>query len=153
MSITDELREYAQGFKNSHDAWSGIFTHHHLVTTSYSWAPTCEFVPRTPRHVLAIKTHVAVVAALCVALAGCSSGGNGVRVDGLNRRADGRFEYEYVSGVLGTYSFGYVVDTETGVTYLVYRDGAGKNGVGGITVLLDGDGKPTIDPRYGRTDE
>ena len=24
MSITDELREYARRFKNSHDAWSGI---------------------------------------------------------------------------------------------------------------------------------
>ena len=24
MSITDKLREYANGFKNSHDAWSGI---------------------------------------------------------------------------------------------------------------------------------
>lgn len=24
MAITDELRKYAQGYKNSHDAWSGI---------------------------------------------------------------------------------------------------------------------------------
>lgn len=39
-----------------------------------------------------------------------------------------------------------IVDTETGVQYLYVFSGYG----GGVTPLLDRDGKPLIDKRYGR---
>lgn len=37
-----------------------------------------------------------------------------------------------------------IVDTETGVQYLM----AHWTNIGGITVLVDRDGKPLLDPRY-----
>lgn len=39
-----------------------------------------------------------------------------------------------------------VVDTETGVQYLM----AHWTNVGGLTVLVDRDGKPLLDPRYAK---
>ena len=39
-----------------------------------------------------------------------------------------------------------IVDTETGVQYLM----AHWTNIGGITVLLDRDGKPLLDPRYAK---
>ena len=39
-----------------------------------------------------------------------------------------------------------IVETETGVQYLYVFSGYG----GGVTPLLDRDGKPLIDKRYGR---
>ncbi|MBO6010406.1 MAG: xylan 1,4-beta-xylosidase [Oscillospiraceae bacterium] len=39
-----------------------------------------------------------------------------------------------------------IVDTETGVQYLYVFSGYG----GGVTPLLDRDGKPLIDKRFGR---
>ena len=39
-----------------------------------------------------------------------------------------------------------IVDTETGVQYLM----AHWTNIGGITVLVDRDGKPLLDPRYAR---
>ncbi|MBR6311840.1 MAG: xylan 1,4-beta-xylosidase [Oscillospiraceae bacterium] len=39
-----------------------------------------------------------------------------------------------------------IVDTETGVQYLYVYSGYG----GGVTPLLDRDGKPLIDKRFGR---
>ncbi len=39
-----------------------------------------------------------------------------------------------------------IVDTETGVQYVL----AWWMNVGGVTVLLDQDGKPLLDPRYAR---
>lgn len=37
-----------------------------------------------------------------------------------------------------------IVDTETGVQYLM----AHWTNIGGLTVLVDRDGKPLLDPRY-----
>ena len=42
-----------------------------------------------------------------------------------------------------------IVDTETGVQYLM----AHWTNIGGITVLVDQDGKPLLDPRYARFDQ
>lgn len=39
-----------------------------------------------------------------------------------------------------------VVDTETGVQYLM----AHWRNIGGLTVLLDKDGKPLLDPRFAK---
>ena len=38
------------------------------------------------------------------------------------------------------------VDRETGILYLFHQSGY----AGGLTPLLDRDGKPMVDPRYGR---
>ena len=51
-----------------------------------------------------------------------------------------RFEMVYHQGVVSTMEIW--VDTETGVNYLYRRDGNS----GGMTVLLDKDGKPVITP-------
>ena len=51
-----------------------------------------------------------------------------------------RFEMVYRQGVVSTMEIW--VDTETGVNYLYRRDGNS----GGMTVLLDKDGKPVITP-------
>lgn len=51
-----------------------------------------------------------------------------------------RFEMVYHQGVVSTMEVW--VDTETGVNYLYRRDGNS----GGMTVLLDKDGKPVITP-------
>ena len=49
-----------------------------------------------------------------------------------------RFIKTYSQGVVGVIEI--LVDKETGVNYLFRRDGYG----GGLTVLLDKDGKPVI---------
>lgn len=55
---------------------------------------------------------------------------------------DNRFEKVYSQGVLTTTQIW--VDRETGVCYLWHQDGYG----GGLTPLLDKDGKPVVDERY-----
>lgn len=42
------------------------------------------------------------------------------------------------------YEFETVVDSKTGVTYLVWHGGSGNNSQGGITALLNRDGTPVI---------
>jgi hypothetical protein len=92
---------------------------------------------------------MAVVATIaCALLCGCGQG-NGIETSGLNERADGRFAYENLHVGAGyAWRFGYVVDTETGVTYLVFDNNRPKNSIGGITPLLNRDGTPVIDDRY-----
>ena len=51
-----------------------------------------------------------------------------------------RFERVYTQGALSIMEIW--VDTETGVNYLFYQSGH----AGGMTVLLDKDGKPVITP-------
>lgn len=51
-----------------------------------------------------------------------------------------RFKTIYKQGNLTTYSI--IVDTETGVNYMF----CGQGYAGGLTVLLDKDGKPVISP-------
>ena len=53
-----------------------------------------------------------------------------------------RFERIYKEGVFGGDGFEVWVDTETGVNYLWRATGY----AGGLTVLLDRDGKPVITP-------
>lgn len=98
------------------------------------------------------KTIGMIASALMVSLSvcGCAQGGNGVETEGLNEKANNRFVYEQLDG-LSDYSrwcFGYVVDTETGVTYLVFSNNRGKRSIGGITPLLNRDGTPVIDDEY-----
>ena len=55
---------------------------------------------------------------------------------------DNRFEFIEKNGLMeGTRI---IVDKETGVQYLL----AHWTNVGGLTVLVDKDGKPLLDPRY-----
>ena len=82
-----------------------------------------------------------------VALSGCVRG-NGIKVDGLNQGMGGRFEYGTIITDTDNASFGKVVDTETGVTYLVIRGDYGECSWGGITPLLNRDGSPVIDGRF-----
>lgn len=94
-----------------------------------------------------------VAVALCMTLCGCYAEGNGIKVDGLNQCANDRFAYEtFLPTKEGDeWQFGYVIDTETGVIYLVYTTDEGRrSGVGGITPLLRQDGTPTIDDRYAK---
>lgn len=81
-----------------------------------------------------------IVAACVLMLCGCS--GNDIKTEGLSEAVDGRFECGR------DMAFTTVVDTDTGVIYLVYRDGPGNAATGGITPLLNRDGLPVIDPRY-----
>ncbi len=61
-----------------------------------------------------------------------------------NRKMEKRFEILEKEGFLeGTRI---IVDTETGVQYLYVYSGYG----GGVTPLLDRDGKPLLDKRFGR---
>ena len=55
-----------------------------------------------------------------------------------------RFEIVEKSGIAeGTRI---IIDTETGVQYLL----AHWTNIGGLTVLVDKDGKPLLDPRYAK---
>jgi len=96
-----------------------------------------------------VRRFVAV--ALCVTLCGCYAESNGIYTSGMNERASDRFAYEAFKPANNSddWQFGYVIDTETGVTYLVYTTDEGrKDSVGGITPLLRQDGTPIIDDRY-----
>ena len=83
---------------------------------------------------------VATTLMACLALCGCDSGNaverNG---DGPMENVDGRFISDY-----GSDDFRTVVDSKTGITYLIFDDQGGKCAIGGITPLLDRDGKPVI---------
>ena len=98
-----------------------------------------------------LARKIAVVAVVCALLCGCYADGNGIQMSGLNERADGRFAYETfpITKDYDDWQFGYVVDIETGVTYMVFTSNRGKNSIGGITPLLNRDGTPVIDDRYG----
>lgn len=83
--------------------------------------------------------RVTVVALLALALCGCV--GNGIRrEDGAARpNASGRFICDD-----STYTFETVVDSYTGVTYLVWKSGGTNTSKGGITVLVNADGTPIL---------
>ncbi|MDX9917690.1 MAG: DUF6440 family protein [Gudongella sp.] len=51
-----------------------------------------------------------------------------------------RFLVDYKEGVMSSYKI--IVDRETGVNYLYVSEGYG----GGLTVLVDKDGKPVVTP-------
>lgn len=83
--------------------------------------------------------RVMVVALLALALCGCV--GNGIRrEDGAAKpNTDGRFICDN-----STYTFETVVDSQTGVTYLVWKGGSSDTSKGGITVLVNADGTPIL---------
>lgn len=57
---------------------------------------------------------------------------------------DDRFEFTEKKGYMeGTHI---IVDKKTGVQYLL----AHWTNIGGLTVLVDKDGKPLLDPRYAK---
>ena len=89
---------------------------------------------------------VAITLTACLALCGCDSG-NAVERKGDSPRenVDGRFICDS-----GSYSFETVVDTHTGVTYLVWKSGVGNNSKGGITPLLNADGTPVMSEEVSR---
>ena len=84
-----------------------------------------------------------VVAAL-LALTLCGCGGNGIAREAEVHDTDGRFICDSDS-----YEFETVVDSHTGVTYLVWKDGFAQASKGGITVLLNRDGTPVISEEVG----
>ncbi len=53
-----------------------------------------------------------------------------------------RFKMIYSQGIASQYKI--VVDTATGVNYIIFTEGYG----GGLTVLLDKDGKPVVTPEF-----
>ena len=89
------------------------------------------------------------VALFSLALCACTVEGNVAEGDGQYAppRVSGRFSCNDEK-----YTFETVVDTETGVTYLIWfnHPGGGRSQVSGITVLVDGDGKPILSERTGR---
>ena len=82
----------------------------------------------------------ALTAAVVLALVLCGCDGNGIKRDEGAPKPDvgGRFLCDE------NYTFETVVDSNTGVTYLVWNDGIDSNSKGGITVLVDREGKPII---------
>ena len=89
---------------------------------------------------------ILAIAALSVTLFGCVDG-NGIQTIDADERVDNRFTYSDDIG-FSSMRFSTVTDTHTGIVYLVFHSHSGSSSVGGITVLLDSDGKPTRDPRY-----
>lgn len=86
-----------------------------------------------------MKKAIAIALSLCLLMCGCS--GNGIRreQDVPKPSVGGRFLCD-----AGNYGFETVVDSQTGVTYLIWKEPEAKSTTGGITVLLDRDGKPII---------
>lgn len=79
------------------------------------------------------KAAIYTALAATMLLAGCASA---EASDG----ASGRFDH---TGS-GIQSIRIITDTETGVQYLFVADCFGYAGMGGMTVLVDADGKPLI---------
>lgn len=87
----------------------------------------------------------ALTAAVALALVLCGCTGNAVvREEGAPKpNVGGRFMCDE------DYMFETVVDSNTGVTYLLWKDYNGSTSKGGITVLVDRDGKPIISEEVG----
>lgn len=85
-----------------------------------------------------MRRMMAITLTACLLLCGC---GNAVerKDDAPMENVDGRFISDYDSDYFRT-----VVDSKTGITYLVFDDQGGKSSIGGITPLLGKDGKPVI---------
>ncbi len=87
-----------------------------------------------------MRKATALTIAACLLLCGCSSTNGVVRdEDAPKPNVNQRFICDYNDSGFET-----VVDSQTGVTYLVWKGGSGPSSRGGITVLLDRDGKPII---------
>lgn len=79
------------------------------------------------------KAVIAAALALPLLLAGC---GSAEASDGVSDR------FEHTGS--GIQSIRVITDTETGVQYLFVADCFGYAGQGGLTVLVDADGKPLV---------
>lgn len=79
------------------------------------------------------KASIAAVLALSLLLAGCASA---EASDGVRER------FEHTGNDIQ--SIRIVTDTETGVQYLYVCDKLLNSGMGGLTVLVDADGRPLV---------
>ena len=95
-----------------------------------------------------MRRMMAITLTACLAICGCDGSTNwedGSSVtEGARENVDGRFISDYSFDDLRT-----VVDSKTGVTYLVFCR-RGNSSIGGITPLLDRDGKPVISEEVSR---
>lgn len=92
-----------------------------------------------------MRRMMAITLTACL-LYGCSGNSIVRAVDAPRERVDGRFLTDD-----GYDEFRTVVDSKTGITYLVWMHGGGNNnGVAGITPLLNRDGKPVISEEVAR---
>lgn len=91
---------------------------------------------------VALAVATALMVAACAKATGASDASTVENEDGAARFTvydeDGN---EYFTG----YRTRVIQDNQTGVRYLFYKDGYG----GGLTVLLDSDGTPDLDPEAG----
>ena len=88
-----------------------------------------------------MRKAVIVTVALALALCGCTNGENGVQrtEDSPKPNLSQRFLCDKDS-----YRFSTVVDSKTGVTYLIWTDAYSADKTSGITVLLNRNGYPVI---------
>ena len=92
-----------------------------------------------------MRKIVAATLAACLLLCGCRGNVIVRENNAPKENVGGRFICDNA-----IYSFETVVDSKTGVTYLVWRDGFSQDAVGGITVLLNDDGTPVISEEVSR---
>ena len=100
--------------------------------------------------VMMAVSAVCLVGCTLSLLCGCETKSNGIGAERHNEGIDGRFAYDipYKDSVNDyTFNFGEIVDTETGVRYLVMYNGS-KWSISGIAPLLDSDGRVMVDERY-----
>jgi len=88
------------------------------------------------------RVITALSVCLLIALGGCS--GNAVRREDDAPKPNVSRRFVCDGDDYAAYEFSTVVDSQTGVTYLVWKSGSGNTSKGGITVLVDEDGKPII---------
>ena len=96
------------------------------------------------------------IAAIVVALCGCTCGiaGCSERAAAQEERAS-RWRFlvsEQANDAIWTNTF-LITDTETGCQYLWVLRAIDTGGAGGLTLLVDADGKPMLDSRYAKDGE
>lgn len=92
-----------------------------------------------------MRRMMAMTLTACLLLCGCSGNAVERKGDSPSENVSGRFISDYDSDYFRT-----VVDSKTGITYLVFDDQGGKGSIGGITPLLDKDGNPVISEEVSR---
>ena len=93
-----------------------------------------------------MKKALAITLAACLLLCGCTEG-NGVKREENAPKPNTQDRFLCDSSY---HEFETVVDSQTGVTYLLWQTGGGNGAIGGITVMLDKDGKPIISEEVSR---
>ena len=87
---------------------------------------------------------IGVIASVALLLAGCSSRYESEERSAPSSERKKRFDVEYSQSEFDI-SYEIVRDSETGVRYLVVNEGMGQSARMGISVLVDSDGKPSIE--------